>query len=36
VTMKEISRVIGKDQLKSMFLGRRRNLTTEVRHRDAA
>ena len=36
VTMKEISRVIGKDQLKSMFLGRRRKLTTEVRHRDAA
>ena len=36
VTMKEISRIIGKDQLKSMFLGRRRKLTTEVRHRDAA
>ena len=36
VTMKEMSRVIGKDQLKSMFLGRRGTPMTEVRHRDAA
>jgi hypothetical protein len=36
VTMKEISQVIGKDQFKYMFLGRRGKPTTVVRHRDAA
>jgi hypothetical protein len=36
VTMKEMSRAIGKDQLKSMFLDRRGKTATEVRHRDAA
>ena len=36
VTMQEMSRIIGKDQLKSMFLGRKGKPTTEVRHRDAA
>src|SRR5215472_11265285 len=36
VTVKEISRVIGKDQLKAMFLGRRDKPTTVVHHRDAA
>ena len=36
VTMQEMSRVIGKDQLKSMFLGRQGKPTARVRHRDAA
>ena len=35
VTMKEISRVIGKDELKHIFLGPR-HTTMEVRSRDAA
>ena len=35
VTIKEISRVIGKDQLKHIFLGQRHR-TMEVRSRDAA
>ena len=36
VTMKELSRVIGRDQLKHMFLGHRRNRIMEIRSRDAA
>jgi hypothetical protein len=36
VTAKEMSRVIGKDQLKSMFFGRRDTPATEIRTRDAA
>jgi hypothetical protein len=35
VTMKELSRVIGEDQFKQIFLGHRRT-TTEIRARDAA
>ena len=35
VTMKEISRVIGEDELKHIFFGRRHK-TMEVRSRDAA
>jgi hypothetical protein len=35
VTIKEMSRVIGRDQLKHMFLGHRRT-TVEIRSRDAA
>ena len=36
VTVKEMSRVIGKDQLKSMFFGRRAKRITELRSRDGA
>src|SRR5215471_10106048 len=36
VTVKETSRVIGKDKLKHMFLGRRDTPATEIRPRDAA
>jgi hypothetical protein len=36
VTMKEISRVIGTEQLKSMFLGQRGRPATGARHRKAA
>src|SRR5215471_12948464 len=36
VTMKEISRVIGRDQMKHMFLGHRRKPTLATRSRDAA
>jgi hypothetical protein len=36
VTLKELSRVIGKDQLKSMFFGHRAKLVTQGRSRDAA
>ena len=36
VTLKELSRVIGKDQLKYMFFGRRGKLTTQEKFRDAA
>lgn len=36
VTLKELSRVIGKDQLKYLFFGRRGKLATQERFRDAA
>jgi hypothetical protein len=36
VTLKELSRVIGKDQLKYMFFGRRGKPATQERFRDAA
>src|SRR5262249_43155381 len=36
VTVKETSRVIGKDDLKRMFFGRRDAPVTEIRRRDAA
>ena len=36
VTLKELSRVIGKDQLKYMFLGSKDKLATQERFRDAA
>jgi hypothetical protein len=36
VTLKELSRVIGKDQLKYMFFGHRAKLVTQGRSRDAA
>jgi hypothetical protein len=36
VVMQELSRVIGRDQLKYMFFGRRGKRTIEVRSRDAA
>ena len=36
VTLQELSRVIGKDQLKYMFFGRRGKLVTQSRSRDAA
>jgi hypothetical protein len=36
VTLRELSRVIGKDQFKHMFFGRRGKLVTEGRLRDAA
>jgi len=36
VTLQELSRVIGKDQLKYMFFGRRGKLVTQGRSRDAA
>jgi len=36
VTIKELSRVIGKDQLKYMFFGRGGKLAAEGRSRDAA
>lgn len=36
VTLRELSRVIGKDQFKHMFLGHRGKLVTEERFRDAA
>jgi hypothetical protein len=36
VTLQELSRVIGKDQLKHMFLGHRGKPSTEDRFRDAA
>jgi cell shape-determining protein MreD len=36
VTTQEIDRVLGKDQLKSMFLGNRRTPAAEVRSRKAA
>jgi len=36
VTLQELSRVIGKDQLKYMFFGRRDKLVTQGRSRDAA
>jgi uncharacterized membrane protein len=36
VTAQEVSRVIGKEQLKSMFFGNKRLSATEVRFPDAA
>jgi hypothetical protein len=36
VTLKELSRVVGKDQLRYMFFGRGGKLVTEERSRDAA
>jgi hypothetical protein len=36
VTLKELSRVIGKDQLKYLFFGHRGKMATEGRSRDAA
>ena len=36
VTIQELSRVIGKDQLKYMFFGKRGKLATQERFRDAA
>lgn len=36
VTLQELSRVIGKDQLKQMFFGRRGKPATQERFRDAA
>ena len=36
VTVKETSRVIGKDQLKHLYFGRRDTPATEIRRRDAA
>jgi len=36
VTLKELSRAVGKDELKYMFFGRRGKLATQGRFRDAA
>jgi hypothetical protein len=36
VTLKELSRVLGEDQLKHAFLGRGRKPTEQERFRDAA
>jgi hypothetical protein len=36
VTVKETSRVIGKDHLKQLYLGSRTKPASEIRHRDAA